>query len=59
MGKKGERDLFSLGRGWGESSSGGRVEGSHQRQRVGMRLDREGASNYLSGVSILRFHGDV
>ena len=41
------------------SSSGGRVEGSHQRQRVGMRLDREGASDYLSGVSILRFHGDV
>lgn len=45
---------------WGRgSSSGGRVEGSHQRQRVGMRLDGEGASNYLSGVSILRFHGDV
>jgi len=43
----------------GGSSSGGRVEGRHQRQRVGMRLDREGASNYLSGVSILRFHGDV
>lgn len=60
MGKEGERDLFSLGRGWRQKQQWQQcARWPSKAEELVYTLHREDVPKCLHGISVLRFHWDV